>query len=146
MDTGSATEQMVVNYESQCKLCLIAKTYYSYAPKDYKSRCVPQQGLELCRVRSTSSYNSLFLSWTNECPIMKPIYICTTTTCLIGWCNLFQLHSIPHFVIIECVRVGFFKELLLVKQKNLAVKKQFGLPMAVYTMLCNGRLSYVVDW
>ena len=33
METGSATEQMVVNYESQCKLCLIAKTYYSYALK-----------------------------------------------------------------------------------------------------------------
>ena len=33
METGAATEQMVGYYETQCKLCLIAKTYYSYALK-----------------------------------------------------------------------------------------------------------------
>ena len=33
METGTATEQMVMPYETQCKLCLIAKTYQSYALK-----------------------------------------------------------------------------------------------------------------
>ena len=33
METGTATEQMVVNYETHCKVCLIAKTYQSYALK-----------------------------------------------------------------------------------------------------------------
>ena len=33
METGTAAEQMVLRYETQCKLCLIAKTYLSYAPK-----------------------------------------------------------------------------------------------------------------
>ena len=33
METGTATEQMVVNQETQCKLCLIAKTYQRYALK-----------------------------------------------------------------------------------------------------------------
>ena len=33
MKTGTATEQMVLNCETQCKLCLIAKTYQSYALK-----------------------------------------------------------------------------------------------------------------
>ena len=33
METGTATEQMAVNYETQCKVCLIAKTYLRYALK-----------------------------------------------------------------------------------------------------------------
>ena len=33
METGTATEQMVLDYETQCKLCLIAKTYQRYALK-----------------------------------------------------------------------------------------------------------------
>ena len=33
METGTATEQMAVNYETQCKHCLIAKTYRRYAPE-----------------------------------------------------------------------------------------------------------------
>ena len=33
MEAGAATEQMAAYYETQCKLCLIAKTYYSYALK-----------------------------------------------------------------------------------------------------------------
>ena len=33
METGTATEQTVLHYETQCKLCLIAKTYQRYALK-----------------------------------------------------------------------------------------------------------------
>ena len=33
MKTGTATDQMAVTYETQCKHCLIAKTYRRYAPK-----------------------------------------------------------------------------------------------------------------
>ena len=47
MEAGTATEQMAVNYETQCMHCLIAKTYRRYDLR--------QQGLKLYRVRSTSS-------------------------------------------------------------------------------------------
>ena len=33
METGTATEQMAVNYETQYEGCLIAKTYLRYALK-----------------------------------------------------------------------------------------------------------------
>ena len=33
METGTATEQMVMGYETQCKHCLIAETYRRYALK-----------------------------------------------------------------------------------------------------------------
>ena len=44
MEAGAATEQMAAYYETQCKLCLIAKTY-----RRYDLRCVPQQGLHKIR-------------------------------------------------------------------------------------------------
>ena len=53
METGTATEQMVVNYESQCKLCLIVKTYYSYALK------TTNQGVYRNKVWSCTEYARL---------------------------------------------------------------------------------------
>ena len=36
METGTVTEQMVLNLETQCLSCLIAKTYHRYALKTTK--------------------------------------------------------------------------------------------------------------
>jgi hypothetical protein len=53
METGTATEQMVLYYETRCKLCLIAKTYYSYAPK------TTNQGVYRNRVWSCTEFARL---------------------------------------------------------------------------------------
>ena len=79
METGTATEQMVLRYETQCKLCLIAKTYQSYAPK------TKNQGVYHNKVWSCTEFarllqkNRLFflgqmivLLWT----LSEPSYVC----------------------------------------------------------------------
>ena len=110
METGTATEQMTVNYENQCEDCLIAKTYLRYALK------TTNQGVYRNKVWSCAESARLlhkirffFLGQMTVllCSRSKSTFVCT---CL-GECNLFQLHRFGHWV-----RIGFVKELLLVKQ------------------------------
>ena len=93
MKTGTATDQMAVNYETQCKHRLIAKTYRRYAPK------TTDQGVYHNKVWSCTEFarllhkiRSFFLGQMNVL-----WWIPSKSKYMIRWCNLFQLHSIPHF-------------------------------------------------
>ena len=103
METGSATEQMVLYYETQCKLCLIAKTYYSYALK------TTNQGVYRNKVWSCTEYARLlhkirffFLGQ------MNVLLWAPSKSTHVGWR---YLHGISHFG--RRVRIGFSQRILV---------------------------------
>jgi hypothetical protein len=93
METGTATEQMAVNYENPCKLCLITKTYRRYAPK------TTNQGVYHNKVWSCTEFARLLHKIRIFCLGQMNVLLWTPSKSIykFGWCNLFQLNSIPHF-------------------------------------------------
>ena len=90
MKTGTATEQMVLHYETQCKLCLIAKTYQRYALK------TTNQGVYHNKVWSCTEFARLLhkirffflgqmnvLLWTLSKSTYIHVYVLVYS---IGWC------------------------------------------------------------